>query len=271
MRRPRLGRKRTLVLIVVAAAGATVLQLATSSSGQVATQPTTTASETAGDPGQIAEGRRLFIEGCSSCHGMDARGVDDQGPSLVGVGAASADFYLRTGRMPLQSPGDEPERSQQAYPDDQVEALVAYVGSLGGPPVPAVDPAAGSVSRGAELFGASCAGCHSITGEGGVVIGGFAPELHDSSPTEVAEAVRIGPYLMPSFDREQISDEDLDSIARYVEGPVQEPDDRGGWGIGHLGPVPEGMVAWLLAAAALLVVARLIGERSEGKGPDETD
>jgi ubiquinol-cytochrome c reductase cytochrome c subunit len=247
----------------IAASGATILTLATGSFGQQAPSVATP------DRAKIAEGRQLYVEGCSSCHGIDAKGVDSQGPSLVGVGAASVDFYLRTGRMPLAQPGNQPERAQQAYPDDQVEALDAYIGSLGGPPIPAVDPSAGSISRGAELFGSSCAGCHSITGEGGVVVGGLAPELHEATPTEVAEAVRIGPYLMPSFDRDQISDQDLDSIARYVDEAVQHPDDRGGWGIGHLGPVPEGLIAWAVAVAVLLVVARLIGERSEGRGRNE--
>src|SRR5829696_5004007 len=124
------------------------------------------------------------------------------------------------------------------------------------------------VDHAAEL-GRTATVLASITGEGGVVVGGFAPELHQATPTQVAEAVRIGPYLMPSFDRNQISDADLNSIARYVDEAVQDPDDRGGWGIGHLGPVPEGLVAWVLATAALLLVARLIGERSEGRGPEE--
>jgi ubiquinol-cytochrome c reductase cytochrome c subunit len=261
-------RKRTVVILVIAAAGAALLELATSSSGQVA-QPPAQSTVTAANAGQVTRGRQLYVEGCSSCHGLDAKGIPAQGPSLVGVGAASADFYLRTGRMPLSQPGHEPERAQQAYPDDQVEAIVAYIGSLGGPPIPAIDPGAGSIQRGTELFGSSCAGCHSITGEGGVVVGGFAPELHQATPTQVAEAVRIGPYLMPSFDRNQISDQDLNSIARYVDEGVQDPDDRGGWGIGHIGPVPEGLIAWVLAAAALLVVARLIGTRSEGQGPEE--
>ena len=265
MRRPH---TRTLTIVAIAAAGAALLELSTSSSGQVK-EPVAGPVAAPSNSAQIARGRQLFVEGCSSCHGLDARGVEYQGPSLVGVGASSADFYLRTGRMPLAEPGRQPIRAEPAYPDDQIEALDAYVGSLGGPPIPAVDPSAGSISRGTKLFSSSCAGCHSITGEGGVVVGGFAPELHQATPTQVAEAVRIGPYLMPSFDRNQISDADLNSIARYVEDVVQEPDDRGGWGIGHLGPVPEGLVAWFLATAVLLLVARVVGERSEGVGPKE--
>jgi ubiquinol-cytochrome c reductase cytochrome c subunit len=246
-----------------AATGATVLVLATGSFAQPQN------SGPAPDAAKVALGRQLYVEGCSSCHGMDARGVDSQGPSLIGVGAAAADFYLRTGRMPLAQPGHEPQRTQAAYSDGRIEAIDAYIASLGGPAIPVVHPELGSISRGAELFGSSCAGCHSITGEGGVVVGGFAPELHKASPTEVAEAVRVGPYLMPSFDRNQVSDADLNSIARYVDQAIQQPDDRGGWGIGHLGPVPEGLIAWVIAAAALLLIARMIGERSSGDPPEE--
>jgi ubiquinol-cytochrome c reductase cytochrome c subunit len=127
--------------------------------------------------------------------------------------------------------------------------------------VPKVDPGAGSVSRGQELFTSSCAGCHAISGVGGVAVGAYAPNLQAATPTEIAEAIRVGPYVMPAFGRRQLSDADVNSIARYIGEVVDHPEDRGGWGIGHIGPVPEGMVAWLLAAVALIVVAVLIGER----------
>ena len=65
---------------------------------------------------------------------------------------------------------------------------------------------------------------------------------------------------MPNFNSNQISDADINDIARYIRSTAS-PDDRGGWGIGHIGPIPEGMIAWFLAAVALLLVARLIGER----------
>lgn len=207
------------------------------------------------------EGRSLFEEGCSSCHGFDGRGVPGQGPSLLDAGEAAADFYLRTGRMPLDQVGEEPLRGEPAYSDAEIRVLVAYVGSLGaGPPIPSVDPEAGSVSEGMELFADSCAGCHGIGGKGGVAIGGFAPPLGEATPTQVGEAIRVGPYLMPRFSESQLDSHQVDSIARYVQ-LTQDPDDAGGFGIGHIGPVPEGLVAWLAAIVALLLVARLIGER----------
>jgi ubiquinol-cytochrome c reductase cytochrome c subunit len=215
-----------------------------------------------GVPGSAAveRGRALFEEGCSSCHGFGARGIPGQGPSLRGVGSESADFYLRTGRMPLSVPGEAPLRSEPRYSDTEIDALVAYIASFGGPPVPTVSPEGASPSDGQELFTSHCAGCHSITAVGGVATGAAAPPLFESTPTQVAEAVRIGPYLMPRFGPREIDRDELDAIAAYVE-YAQDPEDPGGWSIGRVGPVPEGMVAWLLAAVALLLVARIIGER----------
>jgi ubiquinol-cytochrome c reductase cytochrome c subunit len=213
------------------------------------------------------EGRALFEEGCSSCHGFDAEGEPGEGPSLIGAGAAAADFYLRTGRMPLDQVGSEPLRGEPRYPEDQIRALVAYVGSLGGPPVPAVHPGQGSLSEGMQLFNESCSGCHGISGKGGVAIGGYAPPLGEATPTQVAEAIRVGPYLMPNFSEAQLDAGEVDSLARYVQ-LTQNPDDAGGFGIGHIGPVPEGLVAWFAAVAALLLVARLIGERIEEERPE---
>jgi ubiquinol-cytochrome c reductase cytochrome c subunit len=208
-----------------------------------------------------AEGRQLFEEGCSSCHGFDGSGVAGQGPSLLGAGEASADFYLHTGRMPLDQVGEEPLRGEPRYSDRQIRALDAFVGSLGqGATIPVVRPERGSLGDGMQLFGESCSGCHGIGGKGGVAIGGYAPPLGEATPTQVGEAIRVGPYVMPRFSEAQLDQADLDSIARYVQ-LTQDPDDAGGFGIGHIGPVPEGLVAWLAALAALLLVARLIGER----------
>ncbi len=219
------------------------------------------AMETPAAPAPTAgesEGRRLFVQGCSSCHGMDARGVESHGPSLIGVGAEAADFYLRTGRMPLDRPDEEPVRADSPYTDEQIEALVGYVGSLGGPPIPAVHPEEGDLAAGQKLFTDNCAGCHQVVAQGGMVPDSVVPDLGAAGALDVAEAVHVGPYVMPTFDH--LDESEIDDLARYVE-YTHDPEDRGGWGLGHIGPIPEGMVAWLLAGAALLLAIRLIGER----------
>lgn len=210
-------------------------------------------------------GQALFKAACASCHGFDGRGVQGQGPSLLHAGARAADFYLRTGRMPLANPHDAPVRTPPQFTDAQIRALTAYVASLGGPaapPIPRVDPAAGTLSAGRRAFTDHCAGCHQALARGGIVTGAIAPPLREATPTQVAEAVRIGPYLMPRFTTRQIDDRTLNSIVRYVEWAAHRPSNEGGWGIGNIGPIPEGLVAWLIGIAALLIVIRLIGERS---------
>lgn len=208
-------------------------------------------------------GRQLYDEGCASCHGLNGEGVGDEAPSLRDAGPAAVDFYLSTGRMPLDASDEQPLRNEPAYSRAEVDALIEYIASFAGaePAIPEPQPERGDLAEGMEAFTTFCAGCHQMLGEGGVVIGGFAPALTESTPTQVAEAVRVGPYLMPAFGEETIDDETLDSIVRYVE-YTKDPVDAGGWGIGHIGPVPEGLVAWLVAAAALVFVIRLLGERS---------
>jgi ubiquinol-cytochrome c reductase cytochrome c subunit len=184
------------------------------------------------------------------------------GPSLKGVGALAADFYLRTGYMPLGEPDEQPARRTPLFSRREQAALVRYVASLGrGPAIPVPHPASASLADGQELFTEHCAGCHQVVGEGGIVTGARVPPLDKASPTEIAEAVRIGPYLMPRFSQRAISDAQLDAIVRYVRYAAQRPDDPGGWALDHLGPFPEGMVAWLLAGLGLVALCMVLGSR----------
>ena len=219
-------------------------------------------------------GYQLFGGNCVMCHGSGGRGVyspgktgsggtTELGPKLKGVGAIAADFYLRTGYMPIRSARIQPRRSRVLFSDREIRALVAYVASLGpGPAIPQPHPERGTVAEGLRLFRQHCAGCHQINAEGGYVTGGVAPPLGDSSPVEIAEAIRVGPFLMPQFSKKQLSDAQVDSIIRYVQ-HTKDPEDRGGWSIGHIGPVPEGIVTWLIAMVVLVAVCAAIGRRHE--------
>jgi ubiquinol-cytochrome c reductase cytochrome c subunit len=222
---------------------------------------------------QLELGAELYAGNCASCHGVAGRGIlsnpshqgvggiRGRGPSLRGVGALTADLYLRTGFMPLSNPGERPYRRRVLFSDREIRALVAYVASLApGPGIPSVDQARGSVSQGFELFTEHCAGCHQSVAEGGYVTDARVPPIKQATPTQIAEAVRAGPYLMPQFSKRQISDSELNSIVAYVQAS-KHPEDRGGWGIGHIGPVTEGMLAWAVAGIALVGLCVLIGER----------
>lgn len=257
-----MSRRRLLSVAAVLCGSLALVQLAAAGEDRASPSPAPAPAPAA----LVASGRALFLTSCAACHGMNAQGIPGRAPSLHGVGALSADFYLQTGRMPLPSPRVQPLRTRPAFPQDQIKALVAYVASFGGPPIPVVRPRQGSLSDGQRLFGLDCAGCHTIQGQGGIVTGAIVPSLNQATATQIAQAIRVGPYVMPRFGPGELSAAQIDSIARYAQS-TEQPEDRGGWGIGRIGPIPEGMVAWLLAAAALLLIARLLGER----GPDEPE
>jgi ubiquinol-cytochrome c reductase cytochrome c subunit len=232
---------------------------------------------------EIERGLHLYGRYCIACHGPNGSGqvrstetrvgggpARDQtvqaavAPPLRGVGALAADFYLSTGYMPLKRIGVQPRRSRLLLGPREIDALVAYVASLGkGPPVPTPHPERGDLSEGQLLFTRNCAGCHQVVAEGGFVTGAVPPPLGQATPTQIAEAVRVGPYVMPTFSTRRLSDRQLDSIIRYVEW-AKHPDDRGGWALGHIGPVPEGLVTWFLAASVLVAVCMLLGRRLGG-------
>ena len=226
----------------------------------------------------MTQGSHLYGRYCLSCHGPNGSGVTQPmpagsgplrqqanlkpvAPSLKGVGALAADFYLRTGYMPLSQLGAEPRRSRVLLSEPEISALIAYVASLGpGPAIPKPDPSRGDLSEGMQLFADHCAGCHQIAAKGGYVTGALPPSLVNATDTQIAEAVRIGPYVMPRFSQRQISDRQLDSIIRWVD-YTKHPDNRGGWALGDIGPVPEGLVTWGIAIVALVVLCMLIGGR----------
>jgi ubiquinol-cytochrome c reductase cytochrome c subunit len=209
----------------------------------------------------IQLGAALYAGNCSTCHGIAGRGTPDRGPRLTDAGALAADFYLRTGYMPLGDPHEQPKRGRVEFRENELRALIAYVASLGnGPPIPTPHPERGNLNEGLRLFTSHCAGCHQIAGQGGVVTGARVPPLTQATATQIAQAVRIGPYLMPRFSERQITPSQLDSLVRYVQ-LTQRPADRGGWGIGNLGPFPEGMVTWLLAIVVLIATCVVIGRR----------
>ena len=251
--RPLAGLAAAVALGLGGFAGLTLAQAAPTA-GAAATAETVT-ERAAAD---------LYLQNCASCHGPQGEG-GTAGPTLVGVGAASVDFYLRTGRMPLGAPGQRPEHREPRFDDAEIRALVEHVTGFGGdgPAIPTVR-SGGDVRRGWGLYTANCAACHAATGAGNAVGGGFvAVGLGQATPVEVAEAMLIGPGAMPRF---QLSDEERDAIVAYVE-YLRQAESPGGAPIGGFGPVAEGFVAVVVGLTGMILVAMFVGRRTHGGEP----
>jgi ubiquinol-cytochrome c reductase cytochrome c subunit len=260
-----MSRRRTVTLLVVLV-GLWAAGLAEAQPQSGIVRPTTEPTVPS-----VQLGSQLFAGNCASCHGIDGAGISSprpgagdiqgMGPSLRGVGASAADFYLRLGFMPLSSIHDQPGNDRVLFSDTEIRSLVAYVAALGrGPAIPSPRPTAGNLADGMHLYTLHCAGCHQIVGEGGFVTGARVPPLQGLRATQIAEAVRIGPYEMPSFSTKQISETQLNSIVKYVLS-TNHNDNRGGWRIGNIGPIPEGLVTWWIAIPLLILACLAVGRR----------
>jgi ubiquinol-cytochrome c reductase cytochrome c subunit len=246
---------------VIALLAAAVLLASETSSGQPKPPLTHVAAPAPARADMAKAGGDLYTVHCLSCHGDKLQGTP-QGPPLTDAGAASVDFQLATGRMPLEVPGTEPMRGPPSFPRDQIDALVAYVVSHGGTGrgIPVVHASRGNLTRGRVVFEENCEACHGATGTGAVAgFGWLAPALLQSTPLQTAEAVRTGPGIMPKFDEHAIPPPDLDALAAYVDA-LHHPDDRGGYSLASAGPVGEGLVSWVVGLGLTVLLMFAVGE-----------
>jgi ubiquinol-cytochrome c reductase cytochrome c subunit len=226
------------------------------------------AEETQSDEELVAQGRELFLVSCSFCHGQNGEGVRTEdgnqlGPSLIGVGAAAVDFQVGTGRMPMAQPGQQAPRKAPVFTDEETAALAAYVASLGpGPAIPdesdyslegmSDEERQEAIVRGGQIFLTNCTACHNFTGSGGAMPrGGQAPRILGVEPRYVYEAMLTGPQSMPSFSNGNLTPEEKRDVIAYLQSIDDNP-DYGGFGMGGLGPVAEGLYAWIVGIGVLV-------------------
>jgi len=257
-RRHRFAGALVLLLGLVVAGGAYAV---------VAPQPATAEQATARD---VEAGRQLFEIGCASCHGLNAEGIVTQsggnyGPSLIGVGAAAVDFQVGTGRMPMAQTAPQAPRKKVAYNDEEIKQLAAFVASLApGPAIPGneytdIDAATeDDVREGGEIFRTNCTACHNAVGAGGAMPNGkYAPDIRDVEPIHIAEAMITGPQQMPGFSDEAMTPEEKRNVIAYIKSTNSQP--GAGLGGGSLGPVVDGVFAWVIGMGALVLAAVWIG------------
>lgn len=249
----------TLLVLLVALISVGGLYAAATGSGVAA------AAGLDGNPQQIAKGKQIFLEGCSSCHGLAAQGSSD-GPTLIGVGAAAVDFQVGTGRMPLAAPTAQAMRKTPIYNQEQIDALAAWVASLApGPAVPTADMvnySNANLQEGGELFRTNCAQCHNFAGKGGALTNGkYAPALTEATAAQVYMAMLTGPQSMPVFADTTVTPDQKLAIIKYIKN-IQAQPNPGGLALGRVGPVSEGLLLWIVGLGAVMAVAVWIGAKS---------
>ncbi len=215
----------------------------------------------------IAQGRDLFVVGCASCHGLNAEGIvtergNNLGPPLIGVGAASVDFQVSTGRMPAQRPDTQIPQKARTYNEAEVEELAAYIASLApGPAIPdigAYDISGATdeqIARGGQFFRTNCTACHNYAGAGGALPGGrYAPPVLGVNSRYIYEAMITGPQSMPVFSDEVLKPDEKRDLIAYINRLDQQA-SYGGLELGSRGPVTEGLWGWIVGIGLLVLAA----------------
>ena len=222
----------------------------------------------------IAAGKDLFEATCSSCHGLDAQGTSN-GPGLVGAGAAAVYFQMSTGRMPAKEVGAENPRGPVKFSEQQIYQIADYVASLGGgPPIPTAEQVStegADTALGSNLFMANCSQCHGFAGgSGALTYGKYAPPLTQSTPTQIYTAMLTGPEAMPVFSDGALSPSAKRDIIAFITQTRVEP-NPGGFSLGRIGPVTEGLVIWIGGLGFLVIIALWITAKRRDPRPTGTE
>ena len=264
--RSRMRRRVTGALALALALGSVGVAYATvAAAATPKAQTVAAANAPANESVEIRKGRQLYETSCITCHGQNLQGVLDHGPSLIGVGSAAVYFQVATGRMPVTRQEAQAERKKPKFDEAETLQLAAYVQSVGGGPVIPTGDLRGSdanLAEGGELFRLNCAACHNFVGSGGALSAGkYAPSLRDATDKVLWTAMLSGPQNMPVFGDNQLTAEQKQAITNYVL-TVNEQKDPGGSSIGRLGPVPEGLVIWVVGIGAIMLMILWIGAKS---------
>lgn len=208
------------------------------------------AAEQADRPGEpdLESGGALYQRWCAVCHASDGGGTT-AGPAIEEVSVPYLDVTIRTGRMPLADPLRGVR--ERTFSPAEREAVVHYLTEeldLAGE-VP--EPRSGNPATGETVYATHCAQCHGAAAGGGVAGDGtFVPAVMGADPVTVAAATREGPFAMPQFSEELISDRELAGLVAFLEEEDHPPADP--FRLGEL-------ERWVATGVAMLLTAAVVG------------
>jgi ubiquinol-cytochrome c reductase cytochrome c subunit len=119
-----------------------------------------------------------------------------------------------------------------------------------------------AIAEGGEIFRVNCAMCHNFAGAGGALTRGkYAPALEGTTPKHIYEAMATGPQSMPVFNDTNLTPEAKQKVISYLKAQENET-NVGGLTLGNLGPVSEGLFAWIFALGILIGCAVWLGKKA---------
>lgn len=229
--------------------------------------------------GDVELGAQLYAQHCAQCHASDGSGAvvgntgrrapalgHDENPDVT---AAYIDLVMRTGRMPPAANPFDNQPRDVLFDEAEREAIVAYSVEQFDLPTDIPEVPEGDPGRGQDVYAANCAACHGSTGAGGVAgAGAWTPAVEQYDAVTLAEAIRVGPFQMPAFGPEQITDQEAGDVAAFLEEVHSESGTP--LGLVELNPVfASGFVA-LLAVAMLLSLFWISSKPTWFPDPDAT-
>jgi len=225
-------------------------------------------------------GGLLYAQQCATCHGADGRGgpvprYGGQAPSMwpdenPNMSAAYLDLVMSTGRMPpAESPYDNRKREVVFAAEERAD-IIAYMGDTFDVPGEVPRVGEGETSQGQTVWNTNCAHCHGAIGAGGVAGGGaWTPQVNDRSAQEIVEAIRVGPFQMPAFGEDQISDAEAASVAAFMAEAASEEGTP--LGLTELNPVYASAFVGVLAVLMLLSLVWIGGRPRWFPDPDAAE
>jgi len=118
---------------------------------------------------------------------------------------------------------------------------------------------------------ANCSQCHGFAGDSGALTyGKFAPPMTQSTPTQIYTAMLTGPEAMPVFSDGTLTPSAKRDIIAYIVDTRTEP-NPGGFSLGRIGPVTEGLVIFLGGMGFLVIIAMWITAKRRDPRPTGTE
>ena len=188
----------------------------------------------------------IYQDDCVPCHGSNGEG-SDIAPSLKAAGFSALiepKVSEGGGGMPVFA---------NLLDEQQIQAVSDYVAQN------VADPSthAATDGEGSDVWRLYCTPCHGSTGRGGALTSSEnAPTLGADSGADALIDMQEGPGEMPVFAGSALTNRQQTAVALYLQDVIAQPPSPGGWGLGYLGPVPEGFFALFLGLGGLVVFAR---------------